>query len=398
MPGSISRQTHYDVAVVGARCAGAATAMLLARSGLSVVALERTPHGSDTVSTHALMRAGVLQLHRWGILPGVIAAGTPAIRTTSFSYGDETIEVTIKPRDGVPALFAPRRTVIDPLLQDAAVAAGVELIHGARVVDLVRDESGRVHGVLVESRDGQRAPITADLVVGADGVNSAVARAVGAAVDVSEPHASGVVYGYLPGLELDGYRWYWQPGVSIGLIPTNGGNTCVFASTSAARFRAEVRADIAAGFRRILAEGAPEVAAEVAARPLDGKLMAFAGVAGFLRRSWGPGWALVGDAGYFKDPITAHGITDALRDAELLARAVLDGTPDALASYQTQRDELSHELLAMSSRIATYDWTLDELKQIHVELSKAMNREVEALLSIDREAASSGPAAVALTA
>jgi len=118
--------SRYDVVIVGARCAGAATAMLLARRGLKVLLVDRSRYGSDTLSTHALMRAGVLQLHRWGVLDKIKAAGTPLIRTVSFHYDDNVVEVPLKPQDGVDGVYAPRRTVIDAALVDAAREAGAE--------------------------------------------------------------------------------------------------------------------------------------------------------------------------------------------------------------------------------------------------------------------------------
>src|SRR5262245_41543577 len=144
---------RYDAIVVGARCAGAATAMLLARRGLEVLLFDRDRRGADTLSTLAMMRAGVLQLRRWGLLDQVRAGGTPAIRSTSFVYGDEVITVPIKPRDGVDALVAPRRTLLDVVLADAASAAGADVRYGPRFVDLVRDPNGRVSGVVLEDRD-----------------------------------------------------------------------------------------------------------------------------------------------------------------------------------------------------------------------------------------------------
>jgi flavin-dependent dehydrogenase len=209
-----------------------------------------------------------------------------------------------------------------------------------------------------------------------------VARAVGARIELAENHAAGIVYGYFPGVAPDGYNWYWRPGVCVGVIPTNNGDACIFVAVHAERFRAEIRSDIVAGFSRVLAECAPEVAATVAAMPRAGTLKAFAGAPGFLRRSWGAGWALVGDAGYFKDPITAHGITDALRDAELLARALVRGSPEALAEYQASRDGLAREFLAMTVRIASFEWTLEELAAIHVALNKEMKRDEAALLAL----------------
>src|SRR5688500_14677039 len=137
----------YDVVVVGARCAGAATAMLLARGGLRVLAVDRDRYGTDTLSTHALMRGGVLQLHRWGILEGLRAAGTPTVRSTSFHYADHVVDVQIKPQGGIDGLYAPRRTVIDRLLVDAARESGAEIAYRTRLIDLMRSPEGRVCGV-----------------------------------------------------------------------------------------------------------------------------------------------------------------------------------------------------------------------------------------------------------
>jgi len=384
----ITEHGSYDAVVVGTRCAGAATAMLLACYGLRVLALDRQPYGSDTLSTHALMRAGVLQLHRWGLLGALEAAGTPAIRRTSFHYGDEELVVPIKPRDGVDALYAPRRTVLDALLVDAARAAGAEVIHLVRVVDLVSDDRGRVCGVAIERAGGARAVVGAGIVIGADGMRSTVARLVGAEVEHAGRHSAGVVYGYSSGLELEHTHWYYREGIGVGAIPTNDGAACIFAGTSGARFRDQIRSDLAAGHRRLLEECAPELSAELTEERQVGNLYAFAGHPGFLRRSWGPGWALVGDAGYFKDPITAHGMTDALRDAELLALAVASGSEPALADYQARRDGLARELHDISDRVASFDWTLEEVQELHLALSREMNREVEAVLAL-------GPSAVA---
>src|SRR5262245_66498210 len=128
---------RYDVVIVGARAAGAATALLLPRQGLRVLVIDRGRYGSDTLSTHALMRGAVFQLHRWGLLDRIKALGTPAIRSASFHYGDDVLEVPVKPRDGVEALYAPRRTVLDQLLVDAATEAGVDTMFGVRVTEMI---------------------------------------------------------------------------------------------------------------------------------------------------------------------------------------------------------------------------------------------------------------------
>jgi len=376
-------KSHYDAIVIGARCAGAATALLLARRGLSVLVVDRDHRGADTLSTLALMRAGVLQLHRWNLLDEIRATGVPAIRSTTFVYGDAPITVPIKPRDGVESLCAPRRTVLDPMLADAARFAGADVLYGPRLVDLKRDASGRATGVVIEARDGALLEIGAGIVIGADGLRSTVARLVEAAPYHQGAYACGTAYAYWSGLENRGNRWHYRPGTSAGAIPTNDGNTLVFVATTPARFHAELQGDMEAGYEKVLVECAPDLAEEVATATRTERYRGFPGVPGYMRQSHGRGWALVGDAGYFKDPITAHGISDALRDAELLARAVAQDSEAALAEYQTTRDELSRDLFDITDEIARFAWTLPELERLHKNLSKAMNHEVDALLALD---------------
>ena len=378
-------EKRYDAVVVGARAAGAATAMLLARRGLRVLALDRGAYGTDTLSTHALMRAGVLQLARWGLLERIEAAGTPRVRRTVFHYPDEVLDIPIKPRDGVPALFAPRRTVLDRVLVDAAVEAGADVRHRVRLADLLRGGGGRVEGVVLEEAGGAACSVRAGIVIGADGLRSTVASLLGAPVTRQGRHAAASIYGYWSGLDVDGYHWHWGPEVAAGAIPTNGGEVLVFAGVSAPRFADEVRLDVPRGYRRLLAEAAPELAERLGDARLVGSLHGFPGHPGYLRRPSGPGWALVGDAAYFKDPITAHGISDALRDAELLARAVAQGGDGALAGYEAARDELSTRLFDVTDRIASVGWDNAELKALHQLLSDEMKREVAALVSLHGE-------------
>src|SRR5215208_1299587 len=365
---------YYDAIVVGGRPAGAATAMLLARGGMRVLVVEAARPGADTLSTHALMRGGVLQLHRWGLLDAVVDAGTPAIRSTEFAYGDDEVEtVDIRPSGGISALYAPRRTVLDPLLLEAARVAGADVRIPARVTRVLTS-GGRVHGVEgIERGTGIRFRATAPLTIGADGRNSTVARAIDAPFRRRGTASSALLYGYFPGLPGDRYHWVYRPGVTAG----DG-------------FTRRRSAGLDATYRSLLAEAAPELARSIGAAPPVGPLRAFPGQPGWIRASAGPGWALVGDAGYFKDPITAHGITDALRDAELLARVVLEaprGRPSqlkALREYEGIRDWLSEPLFDVTERIASYNWDLAELRQHLRELSKAMRPEVDELLGFDQ--------------
>ena len=156
----------YDALVVGARCAGAATAMLMARQGMRVLVIDRGGYGTDSISTHALMRGGVLQLHRWGILPRLQEAGTPPVRETTFHYGDEATTVVIKPSNGVGALYAPRRTLLDRTLVDAARDAGATVRHGQTLIGLTHRSDGRVCGATVRDADGNAMRVAADLVPG----------------------------------------------------------------------------------------------------------------------------------------------------------------------------------------------------------------------------------------
>ena len=376
---------RYDVIVVGARAAGAATAMLLARAGLRVLVADRSRYGADTLSTHALMRGAVVQLHRWGLLDSIIAAGTPPIRSTTFRYGSDEIAIAIKPSHGVEALYAPRRTVLDAVLVDAAVAAGAEVCYGVTVTGVRSDGLGRVAGILARDNFGRAVAVDASLVVGADGMRSAIARHVGAPVEQRGEGASAVVYGYWSGLDDNGYEWMFRPDACAGVIPTNDGLACIFVAASPGR--------VGRGgpnvHESVLRQACPNTAARVQAATLATGVRTFTGHPGFLRRAWGPGWALVGDAGYWKDPLTAHGLTDALRDAELLSRAVVAWSSgemsehDALRGYQATRDRLSLPLFRITDEIAAQRWTDATIGELLIQLSAAMAEEVDTLAALD---------------
>ena len=331
------------------------------------------------------MRGGVLQLHRWGVLHAIQAAETPAISRTTFHYGDEVIEVSIKEQDGVGALYAPRRTVIDSVLVDSALAAGATVVHGHSVVDLLRAADGRIRGAKIAGADKKVIDVAADLVIGADGVRSRVARILQAEIHYTVAHTTASIYGYWKDLGWEGFHWLYNIGGAVGSIPTNAGDTCVFASLPPTRFEKERRGGLDTLYHALLSEVSPDLARSVNESELSGKLRAFAGTPGFLRCSAGPGWALVGDAGYFRDPITAHGITDALRDAELLARAVTEGGDSALAGYQETRNDLVRGLLDVTARIASFEWDLDGAKEDHLVLSREMNAEVDLLRTLDQQ-------------
>jgi len=384
---------RWDVIVVGARVAGSATAMLLARAGLRVLVLDRMRPGADALSTHALMRAGTLQLQRWGLLDRVVAAGTPAVRRTVFHYGDgETVPVSLKPAAGVDALYAPRRTVLDPILADAAERSGATVEYGATVTTLLRGHGGEVLGVRVRDAAGREHDERSGLVVGADGRASLVADQVGAHTLVAGRGASSVMYGYFEDLPAEGYEWFWAPRRSAGIIPTSDGLSCVFVGAAPGDL-ASLRPGLGPQelFRTLAGQASPRASLLerlAHAAPVE-RLRHDRGRPGHLRTAWGPGWALVGDAGYWKDPLSTHGITDALRDAELLVRAVVTahsvGGPgsaagaDAMAGYQTTRDRLSTQMVDVVERVVTFEWDLMAIRGLLRELASAMSDEVEAL-------------------
>ena len=370
---------HYDVVVVGARAAGASTAMLLARQGLSVLAVDRGAYGSDTLSTHSLAGAGVLQLSRWGLLPRIRDAGTPVTNRVVFHYGDDEVVIDVPARGDVDGLYSPRRTLLDSTLVDAAVAAGADVWHGVTLVRVTSDRTGRVDGVEIDIA-GQRHFVSARLVVGADGMRSRVAKQVGAATLHQETVGATSIFAYFAGLPDDTIVNHYGTERVVGAIPTNGGLVCVWVGMPVERFERVARGRLAEAHAAEVAS-IPGLAAVHGASPIGG-YRSFPGSPGFLRQAWGPGWALVGDAGYFKDPLSAHGITDALIGAELLADAavavVCEGADEArsMARYQAVRDEMAAQMMPPVVSVASFPGDLDVVQAGFRDMSRAMRTEI----------------------
>ena len=362
----------YDAIVVGARCAGSATALQLARAGLKVRLIEREPKPQDTLSTHALMRPAVALLRNWGLLDAV-AAEAPAIRQTQFYYGDERIVIPTKPAPGIEALYAPRRWCLDRILRDAAVAAGAELSLGVTCRELLIGPEGRVTGVVASSAEGRSETIRADIVIGADGRMSNVAKLVQAPVQRHSQHKTAVVYTYLDGIPNEGYRWYYSEQAYAGLIPTNNGQHCFFAGCGAAGFKSLMPNQSFEDAMDVLARWDPVTAEkQKAARPVE-RLRRFLGAPGHIRQCYGPGWALVGDAGHFKDPATAHGISDAFLDAQRLSDAIVCGD---LANYAAARDDKAFCFFDATQQKAAFTHSMEDLKALHATVNTCMKAEV----------------------
>jgi len=347
----------YDVIVVGARCAGAPTAMLLSRSGYRVLLVDRATFPSDTVSTHLIHAPGVAALRRWGLLDRLVATGCPPIDTYSFDFGPFTITGTPRPVEGFSTAYAPRRTVLDAMLVDAAAGAGTEVREGFTVEDILV-EDGVVTGVRGRTARGTSVQERARVVVGADGRNSRVAKAVRAHRYNDKPMLQWGVYTYWSDLPIEGMETVIRPDRGWGAFPTNDGLTLVVVGWPYAE-AAAYKADVETNYLRTL-ELAPEFAERV--REATRATRFFGGsVENYFRTPYGPGWALVGDAGYDRDPITAQGISDAFRDAELCSTAIHDALRGAtsyeaaMSAYHRSRDAHVLPMYELTTQLATLE-------------------------------------------
>lgn len=347
----------YDVIVVGARVAGAPTAMLLAQAGHRVLLVDRDSFPSDTMSTHYIHPNGVARLKAWGVLDRVLDTGAPPIRTITTVRSGVALR-GLPPHPDVDFALCPRRTGLDHVLVQAAVEAGVELRENFVVEDVLWDGE-TVAGIRGHYKGGASVEERARLVVGADGVHSVIARSVKPAEYNRRPPMGCGYYAYYDGVAMDGSEVYFLDDRIIFGFPTNNGQTCVVVEFPNSRF-AEVRADYETAFEHAL-QGAPEFAARVARGSRATRLIGVGEIPNFFRRPYGPGWALVGDAGYHKDPVTGLGITDAFFDAELLAAAVDAGLSgrqpliEALAGYEQQRNERAMPLYELAIQSVTFE-------------------------------------------
>jgi flavin-dependent dehydrogenase len=361
----------YDAIVVGARCAGSATARLLAVKGYRVLLVDKASFPSDTISTHYIHQPGAAKLKRWGLLDTLAATGCPPIEKQLFDVGPFALIAAPPPADGVSAGYAPRRTVLDKILVDAAVAAGVELRERFSVTDVV-SEGNRVVGLRGTTERGTPVTEKARIVIGADGMRSRIAQLVNAPVYNEMPAHSCAYYSYWGDVPMEMAELYPRPGHMVIAAPTNDGLILLISYWPEDQFD-RVRSEIEDHFMAAI-DLVPSLAARVRAGRRAEKFRGTNDLRNFFRRPHGDGWALVGDAGYHKNPITAEGITDAFRDAELLADAVDAGFTNrlpietALAQYEHTRNETVMAIYAMTCDLAKLEPPNEDMQRIMAAL------------------------------
>jgi flavin-dependent dehydrogenase len=361
----------YDAIVVGARCAGSPTAMLLARQGYRVLLVDKAMFPSDTMSTHFIRIPGVARLKHWGVLDKIIASNCPPIAKFTIDLGPFALVGMPPPVEDVATMYAPRRTVLDKILVDAAVATGAELREGFFVEEILRD-GDHVTGIQGRGPGGRSVKEQARIVIGADGMRSLVARSVQAPTYQAKPALTCAYYGYWSGVPLAGAEIYMRPRRMVITLPTNEKLACIYVAWPISEFHT-FRADIAGNFLKTL-DLAPRLAERVRQGKQEGRFVGTADLPNFFRKPYGPGWALVGDAGYHKDPYLGQGIMDAFRDVELVVEAIDAGLSgrrsleEALANYERQRNDRALPLYEYDTQRASMEAPPPEMQQLFAAL------------------------------
>ncbi len=345
----------YDAIIVGARVAGAPCAMLLARKGYKVLLVDKATFPSDTLSSHQLQIPGTVLLKQWGVLDAVLATNPGPARGAAFDMGYAFFDGDYPEVDGVRHLISPRRYILDTILVEAAAAAGADVRQGYATTALLF-EGARVVGIVGQDRTGKEYHEYARIVIGADGRHSIVAKAVNAPKYHEQPTRTMGYYSYFSDLPLKNGKgeMYARGKLLFGCWPTNDGLTMIYTARPVSEFKA-FRTDVEGNYMATF-DAVPEFAERVRAATRVEPIRGAGDLPNFFRKPYGDGWALIGDAGFFKDPINGHGINDAFRDAALVANAVDYGLSGrvplqhALAGYQKKRDAESKPL---------YDFTLE---------------------------------------
>jgi len=361
----------YDAIVVGARCSGATTAMLLARKGLRVLLVDRARFPSDIPHGHFIHQHGPMRLKRWGLLDAIIASNCPGTESCTFDLDDFPLQGAGVQLDGVAFGYGPRRSVLDKILLDAAVSAGAEMREGCSVEGFLA-EGDHITGIRARDRNGKVFTEHATITVGADGRNSRLARAVNAPAYDREPTLMCYCFSYWSGIAERGLMVLARPKRVIFAFPTNDNLFAVFAGAPASELP-RMSADMERHFNETVAL-APAMAELLRDGHREERFSGAADLPNFFRKPGGPGWALVGDAGHHKDPYLALGINDALRDAEFLSEALDDAFSgrhpfeDSLAAYELRRNQASASAYRENLALARFSPLPAELLQLRAAL------------------------------
>jgi 2-polyprenyl-6-methoxyphenol hydroxylase-like FAD-dependent oxidoreductase len=348
----------YDAIVVGARVGGAPTAMLLARQGAKVLLVDKAVFPSDTCSTHFLRQSGVRQLKQWGLLDALEATRPAPVERIQFDVNG-TVLTGAPPRvEGLTCEYAPRRYYLDKVLLDAAAASGVEVREGYTVRGLMRD-GDRVTGIRGSGRNTQDEE-RARIVIGADGRHSLVAREVGARSYFEQPGRGFVTYAYYDMVQATMLEMWLKHERCVTALPTHDGQTLIIVQWPSSMLE-EVKGDLQGHYVAAVDLVAPSLAERMRAGRQATKLQGIADLPGYFRKPYGDGWALVGDAGYLKDPFTGLGMSDAFHGAQLLTTALHSAWAgeqpyaEAMAGYEKARNDHAGPLYALTCRLSTLD-------------------------------------------
>jgi 2-polyprenyl-6-methoxyphenol hydroxylase-like FAD-dependent oxidoreductase len=358
----------YDAIFVGSRIAGSVTAMLLARKGFRVLVVDRNTFPSDTISTHIIWQQGVNLLSQYGLTHRFVGLGAPPLDTMTLDFGAFALRGALPSVGTAQHAYAPRRTKLDAMLVQAAMEAGAEVREGFLLEDLLFDDNARVIGIRGRDRSGASVVEHASCIIGADGRYSTIARLVQAEAYNTRPSLTCWYYTYWSGLPQSQLRLFSRPSNAIGVIPTNDGCFCVGVAWRHSEF-GSVKTDIERHYLAAL-DAAPELKQEVMSGRREERFYGTADIPNYFRRPYGNGWALVGDAGYHRDPILAQGISDALRDAGLLARTlekiwVAGETWDtAMASYESARNEAVKDIYELNTEYASLEPPPADVQQL----------------------------------
>lgn len=357
----------WDAVVVGGRCAGAASAMLLARQGRRVLLVERATFPADTMSTLYIHQPGIALLAEWGVLDAVVASGCPRLQTVSYHIGDVSLSSAMPVAGTVDATFAPRRHILDKILADAAVDAGATFADGCSLCSLLW-EDGRVAGVRLRTAEGREVAEHTRIVVGADGMRSRVAELVDAPEIVRDPRMTCVYFTGWTEMTC-GFGFREPSGTWIATIPTHDGATIVATYFPQDRFT-EIRTDPLTAHLDVVRSAAPDLFDKMNGRTPAIRLQGTGDQRNFFRKAFGPGWVLVGDAGHHRDTITAQGITNAFAQAQFLADEVPPDLADrhetdaALQRFQTRRDSALADSYRSTLELARLEVTESRLESL----------------------------------